>query len=177
MVFDLDPDPGLGFADVTAAACDLRDRLEALGLPSWPLLSGGKGVHVVVPLRRVAGWDTVKLYARIFATLLASEEPDRFVATMSKAKRKGRIFIDWLRNERGATAIAPYSLRARAGAPVAVPVHWDDLRGYDSAQVFDLPRVQAGDIPDPELPDPGSLTEPRISALEAALAAAQEADD
>ncbi|ATI41803.1 DNA ligase D [Pacificitalea manganoxidans] len=177
MVFDLDPDPGLGFADVTAAASDLRDRLEALGLPSWPLLSGGKGVHVVVPLRRVAGWDTVKLYARIFATLLASEEPDRFVATMSKAKRKGRIFIDWLRNERGATAIAPYSLRARAGAPVAVPVRWDDLRGYDSAQVFDLPRVQAGDIPDPELPDPGSLTEPRISALEAALATAQEADD
>ncbi|OYX25723.1 MAG: DNA ligase D [Rhodobacterales bacterium 32-66-7] len=127
IVFDLDPDEGLAFSAVREAAVDLRDRLEKMGLASVPMLSGGKGIHVIVPLRPAADWATVKLFSRTVAVLLADASPDRFVATMSKAKRKGLIFIDWLRNERGATAIAPYALRARPGARVAVPVTWGEL--------------------------------------------------
>ena len=100
---------------------------------SFPLLSGGKGVHVVVPLRPEAEWPAVKDFADRFARAMAGAEPDRFVAVMAKAKRKGRIFIDWLRNQRGATAIMPYSARARSGAPVAVPVSWTELRDIDTA--------------------------------------------
>ena len=127
MVFDLDPDPSVGFADVRRAAFDIRDRLSDLDLPSHAVATGGKGVHVVVALRRTASWETVKGFARTFATVLSEKEPGRFTATMSKARRKDRIFIDWLRNERGATAIAPFSVRARPGARVAVPVGWEEL--------------------------------------------------
>lgn len=133
MVFDLDPDEGLGFAETRAAAAHLHDRLAELGLASFPMLSGGKGVHVVVPLRPAAEWPAVKDFAHRFAQALATAEPDRFVATMAKAKRKGRIFIDWLRNQRGATAILPYSARARAGARVAAPLSWSELRETDDA--------------------------------------------
>ena len=133
MVFDLDPDEGLDFADTKRAAEHLKEQLAELGLTSFPLLSGGKGVHVVVPLRPQAEWPAVKDFASRFAQALAQAEPDRFVAQMAKAKRKGRIFIDWLRNQRGATAIMPYSARARAGAPVAAPVSWTELRDLDTA--------------------------------------------
>jgi len=132
MVFDLDPDEGLGFAEVKKAAEHLRDRLGDLGLASFPLLSGGKGVHVVVPLTPQAEWPAVKDFADRFARALAQAEPDRFVAVMTKAKRKNRIFIDWLRNQRGATAVLPYSARAREGAPVAAPVSWTELRDLDT---------------------------------------------
>jgi len=127
LVFDLDPDESLDFARVKAAARQVRDGLDACGLQSAAMMTGGKGIHVVVPLRRISGWDRVKDFARTFAQTLAERDPDAFTATMSKSKRKGRIFIDWLRNERGATAIAPYSLRARPGAAVAVPVSWEEL--------------------------------------------------
>jgi len=127
LVFDLDPDESLEFARVKAAARQVRDGLDACGLQSAAMMTGGKGIHVVVPLRRISGWDRVKDFARTFAQTLAERDPDAFTATMSKSKRKGRIFIDWLRNERGATAIAPYSLRARPGAAVAVPVSWEEL--------------------------------------------------
>ena len=136
LVFDLDPDVGIGFDGVRTAAADLRDRLAEVGLESWPLVTGGKGVHVVVPLRRSAGWEEVKGFAKAFARMMVAAEPDRFIATMSKAKRKGKIFVDWLRNERGATAIAPYSTRARAGAPVALPVSWDELSRLKAANLF-----------------------------------------
>src|SRR5262249_51403374 len=98
--------------------------------------TGGKGIHVVAPLARKQDWPVVKGFAKGFATRLADNEPDRFVATMSKARRKGRIFIDWLRNERGATAIAPYSLRARPNAPVAMPLSWKQLASVERANAF-----------------------------------------
>lgn len=138
MVFDLDPDEGLGFADTKKAAAFLRDRLSDLGLVSFAMLSGGKGVHVVVPLRPDADWPRVKDFASRFAQALGTAEPERFVATMSKAKRKGRIFIDWLRNQRGATAVLPYVVRARPGAPVAAPVTWTELVDIESAARFTL---------------------------------------
>ncbi len=133
LVFDLDPDEGLGFDIVKKAAADLKEHLAELGLTSFPMLTGGKGVHVIVPLKPDAEWPAVKDFADRFARALAEAEPDRFVATMSKAKRKGRIFIDWLRNQRGSTAIMPYAARARSGAPVAAPVTWSELRDLDRA--------------------------------------------
>jgi bifunctional non-homologous end joining protein LigD len=132
MIFDLDPDAGLGFAEVRKAALHLRDRLSELGLVSFAMLSGGKGVHVVVPLSPGHSWDAHKDFAHRFAEALSLEAPERFLATMSKAKRKGKIFIDWLRNQRGATAVVPYSARARAGAGVAAPVGWDELNEIES---------------------------------------------
>ncbi len=141
LVFDLDPDEGLGFAEVKRAAEDIKRHLADIGLTSYPLLSGGKGVHVVVPLRPQAEWPQVKSFADRFAQALAQGQPERFTATMSKAKRKGRIFIDWLRNQRGSTAVLPYVVRARPGAPVAAPVSWSELKDIDAASHFTLADV------------------------------------
>ncbi|WP_370191372.1 DNA ligase D [Qipengyuania sp.] len=138
MIFDLDPDEGLGFDEVKQAARDIRSRLSDLGLVSFAMLSGGKGVHVVVPLERGHSWDAHKDFARRFAEALSLAEPDRFTATMSKAKRKGKIFIDWLRNQRGSTAVLPYSARARPGAPVAVPITWNELKEMEHAHPFTI---------------------------------------
>ncbi len=138
MIFDLDPDEGMDFARVRQAAADIRDQLSGLGLVSFAMLSGGKGVHVVVPLTPGHDWETHKDFASRFAQALSAADPDRFVATMSKAKRKDRIFIDWLRNQRGSTAVLPYSARARPGAPVAVPVTWDELEGMKDAHPFGI---------------------------------------
>jgi bifunctional non-homologous end joining protein LigD len=138
LIIDLDPDEGLGFAEVKQAAQDIRDRLADLGLTTFAMLSGGKGVHVIAPLTPGHDWEVHKDFARRFAEALAMSEPDRFVATMSKAKRKGKIFIDWLRNQRGATAVVPYSARARAGAPVAVPIAWGELAGFEAANLFTI---------------------------------------
>ena len=138
IVFDLDPDEGLNFSDVKKAAHEVRDLLADIGLKSAPMLTGGKGVHVIAPLRRTAEWETVTAFARTIAAFLAERDPDRYVATMSKAKRKGKIFVDWLRNDRGSTAIAPYSIRARKGAPVAVPVRWEELVELDNSSSFDM---------------------------------------
>jgi bifunctional non-homologous end joining protein LigD len=138
MIFDLDPDEGLDFAEVKRAAADIRAQLADIGLVSFALLSGGKGVHVVVPLTPGHDWETHKDFARRFSEALAQAQPERFTATMSKAKRRGRIFIDWLRNQRGATAVVPYSARAREGAPVAVPIAWEELDGMDTAHPFGI---------------------------------------
>ncbi len=142
LVFDLDPDEGLDFGDVRSAAHDIRRTLEDLGLISFAMLSGGKGLHVVVPLTAQADWPAVKDFAQRFALALSSSEPDRFVGTMSKAKRKGRIFIDWLRNQRGATAVLPYSARARDGAPVAAPIAWDELDKVKGGNAFSVGDVE-----------------------------------
>ena len=138
MIFDLDPDEGYDFEGVKTAATDIRDRLADLGLASFAMLSGGKGVHVVVPLTPGHSWDEHKDFARRFAEALSMAEPDRFVAKMSKAKRKGKIFIDWLRNQRGSTAVLPYSARAREGASVAVPIAWGELKDMKDAHPFDI---------------------------------------
>ena len=161
LVFDLDPDVALTFADVKRGALLIRDRLKKLGLPSAPMLSGGKGVHVVVPLEPKADWPAVKAWSRAFAEMIAADQPDHYVATMSKAKRTGRIFIDWLRNQRGATAVMPFSVRAREGAGVAIPVSWAQLETIDNAGAFTaadpaavlaqaavkLPRLQRTPLP------------------------------
>ncbi|MET3600552.1 non-homologous end-joining DNA ligase [Martelella mangrovi] len=141
MVFDLDPDEGLGFAETKKAAFDLKSLLSDIGLEAYAMVTGGKGIHAVVPIRRTVGWEAFTTFARTFAHLMADAQPDRFTATMSKEKRKGRIFIDWLRNERGATAILPYSVRARSGAPVATPVAWDELKDLKSAAAFGLQNM------------------------------------
>lgn len=141
LVFDLDPDSGVGFAGVRDAARDVRDLLQAADLKSFAMVTGGKGIHVVVPLDASQDWDEVKDFAKGVATRLAETEPKRFTATMSKAKRKGRIFIDWLRNERGSTAIAPYSTRAKPEASVATPVTWTELDRIPRADAFTVPDV------------------------------------
>ena len=133
VVFDFDPDEAVDFATVKAAARDMRDRLKQLGLTSFPMATGGKGIHVVVPLTPKHDWDDIKAFAEAMARLMAAEEPDLYLAEASKARRKGRIFIDYLRNGRGATAIAPYSTRARPGAPVAWPLSWNELTRLKSA--------------------------------------------
>ncbi len=138
MVFDLDPDEGLDFGDVNRAACDIRARLADIGLTSFAMLSGGKGVHVVVPLSPGHDWGMHKDFSRRFAEALSMAEPERFTANMSKAKRKGRIFIDYLRNQRGATAVLPYSARARPGATVAVPISWNELDEIEDAHPFSI---------------------------------------
>ncbi len=127
LIFDLDPDPGVDWKTVKASARELRDRLGELGLTSFPRLTGGKGVHVVVPIAPKYPWPQARAFCEAFAETLSTQAPDRYVATMSKAKREGKIFIDWLRNGRGATAIASWSLRARPGATVAMPVTWEEL--------------------------------------------------
>ena len=138
MIFDLDPDEGLDFDKVVSAAKFLHDQLAEIGLVTFPMLTGGKGVHVVVPLTAGHDWEVHKDFARRFAEALSTAQPDRFVATMSKAKRKGRIFIDWLRNQRGSTAILPYSARARPGAPVAVPLSWGELEDHENAHSISI---------------------------------------
>jgi bifunctional non-homologous end joining protein LigD len=143
IVFDLDPDVGLDFALVKKAARDLKTHLGDMGLQTFPMLTGGKGIHVVVPLTPQAKWPEVKDFAQRFALALAEAEPERFTAALSKAKRTGRIFIDYLRNQRGATAIMPYSARAREGAPVAAPINWEELDEMKSGARF---CVRDGDL-------------------------------
>ena len=131
LVFDLDPDEGLDFKAVKAAAFDFRKLLDGVGLKTFPMLTGGKGVHVIAPLTPGAEWPEVKGFALRFAGAVAAGAPDRFTAALSKAKRGGKIFVDYLRNQRGATAVMPYSVRARPNAPVAAPLSWDELRDID----------------------------------------------
>jgi bifunctional non-homologous end joining protein LigD len=141
MVFDLDPGPGVEWNQVKAAARDLRSRLRAAGLESYLRLSGGKGLHLVVPIAPGPGWDEVKDFCGTFAQAMAERAPDKYVATMSKAKRKGVIFIDWLRNARGATSVCSWSLRARDHATVAMPLRWEELAKVNSPGMYTLERA------------------------------------
>jgi bifunctional non-homologous end joining protein LigD len=150
IIFDIDPDEGLDFNYTREAAKSFRDRLADMGLKTYPMVTGGKGIHVIAPLQPTLGWTEVKAFCRGFAELVAEEEPDRFTANIRKNTRKGRMFVDYLRNERGSTAVAPFSTRARVGAPCAVPVTWDEIETLEHANSFSLPQAAAkAQEPDP----------------------------
>ena len=127
LIFDFDPDDAVTWDTLVESVGVLRKLLDELQLPAFIKTTGGKGLHVVVPIRPTIDWDTAKRFTRAVPEMMVQAFPDRFVATVSKARRKGRIFIDYLRNAEGSTAIAPYALRARAHAPVAMPITWDEL--------------------------------------------------
>jgi bifunctional non-homologous end joining protein LigD len=143
VVLDLDPAEGLAWREVVDAALLLRARLAASGLTSFVRLTGGKGLHVVAPLLPGARWSALKEFVRAIVDELVAAEPQRFTASASRARRTGKIFVDYLRNERGATAIASYSPRARAGAPIALPIAWEDLDRSARAP----PRYGLRDVP------------------------------
>jgi bifunctional non-homologous end joining protein LigD len=135
MVFDLDPGEGVSWKDIVAGARETRERLEALKLKSFVKLSGGKGVHVVVPIQGV-DWDAAKNFTQRVALAMATDNPQRYVGKMTKSLRKGKIFIDYFRNSREATSVAPYSTRARPGATVSAPLSWEQLGRSKSAAEF-----------------------------------------
>jgi bifunctional non-homologous end joining protein LigD len=151
IVFDLDPDVGLPFANVVAAALDLRDELAKMGLVTFVKTTGGKGLHVVVPLTPKDDWQVVTAFATAVAEGMVKREPKKYVATMTKAARAGKIFVDHFRNARGATAILPYSPRARTGAPVALPVTWKELPTIDpqALTILTVPELLARRRVDP----------------------------
>lgn len=127
ITMDLDPGEETDWADIVAAAVEMRERLSRSGLDSFLKTTGGKGLHVVAPLRGAAPWPAVKAFAKSLADRMEADDPGRYVAKASKEARRGRVFVDYLRNGRGATAVAAYSSRARAGATVALPIGWDAL--------------------------------------------------
>ena len=152
LTFDLDPGPGVPWIRVVEAAFVVREALDELGLASFVKTTGGKGLHVVVPLERTAGWDEAKAFSRALVERVARREPRRYTTNASKAERGGKIYLDYLRNSRGATAVAPYSPRARSGAPVSTPVRWDELSPAlksDRYTVKSIPRRLAALSEDP----------------------------
>jgi bifunctional non-homologous end joining protein LigD len=128
MIFDLDPDAAIDWKTLSAAAAEVRQRLKKLGLESFLKTTGGNGLHVVVPIRATNPWPAVKEFAHNLVLAMEKDAPDRYLTKMTKAARKGKIYLDYLRNERGATSIAPYSPRARSGVPVALPLKWEELK-------------------------------------------------
>ena len=141
IIFDLDPGEGLAFADVVTAAREVRAMLESMKLTSFLKTTGGKGLHLVVPIVRRYDWQEVKTFAKRAAEKLAKENPERYLIRMSKAERRGRILIDYLRNDPTSTAIAPYSTRSREGAPVATPLAWDELNEKLDPKAFNEKTV------------------------------------
>ncbi len=143
MVFDLDPDEAVPFDAVKLGALDLRKRLKKLGLESFVKCTGGKGLHVTVPLAGKDSWEDVRAFSEKLSHQMVGDVPEAYIATMSKAKRHGKIFIDYFRNNYTASAIADYAVRARPGAPVAVPLQWAELKKLKSAHEFTLENTLA----------------------------------
>ncbi len=142
LILDLDPGPGVGWKTLRDGATRVRELLDAAALQSWVKLSGGKGVHITVPLDRRITWRQLSDFAKLIAGRLVHDHPTTFVDVAAKDRRNRRIFVDWMRNSRGATAAAPWSVRARKGAPVSVPLAWDDLSQIDGADVMTVPVVR-----------------------------------
>jgi bifunctional non-homologous end joining protein LigD len=140
--FDLDPGPDVPWESVVQAARDLRGRLRRLGLDSFPKTTGGKGLHVVVPFQASVGWKELKAFAKIMADTLARDDPGRFTSSLAKSRRVGKIFIDYLRNGRGATAVAAYSPRARPHAPISMPLAWEELTPALRPEAYTVTRIQ-----------------------------------
>ncbi|MGA3303992.1 MAG: DNA ligase D [Methylovirgula sp.] len=143
IIMDLDPGEGVAWRDVIAAAKDVKQRFADFGLASFVKTTGGKGLHVVAPLKPSAGWEEVKNFSRDIAQSMAADSPESYVATITKSKRHGKILIDYLRNGRGATAVAPYSTRARPGAPVSMPLGWSELTPEIGPAYFTLANAPA----------------------------------
>ena len=143
IIFDLDPDEGLGFGDVIAAALEVRERLHAIHLESFVKTTGGKGLHVVVPVEPVTEWRAAKAFAKQLSEQMAADAPEHYLTKISKAERVGRIFIDYLRNDPTSTAVGPYSTRSRPGAPVALPIEWEALNDALDPGAFTLETVPA----------------------------------
>jgi bifunctional non-homologous end joining protein LigD len=141
IIFDLDPGPEVAWSAVVEGALTLRGILGELGLESFCKTTGGKGLHVVLPIARKSSWEEVKGFSRTAAEFLARMNPARYVVNMSKAQRSGKIFVDYLRNERGSTAVAPFSTRARSGAPVATPISWRELPKLSGANAFTIANL------------------------------------
>jgi bifunctional non-homologous end joining protein LigD len=141
LTFDLDPDPSVSWAQVIEAAHLMKTLLGELGLVSFLKTTGGKGLHIVTPIQRTYGWEEVKAFAKLVADHLVATIPQRFTSNMAKRARKGKIFIDYLRNTRGATAIAAYSTRAKPGAPVSVPIEWEELSEALPSDYFTVRNV------------------------------------
>ncbi len=142
LVFDLDPDPELKWARVVESARQIRDFLQELGLESFLKTTGGKGLHIVVPIDRRHRWDEAKAFCRLVADTIVSTSPGLYTANVAKAARRNKIFIDYLRNDRGATTIVPYSTRARPGATVTTPLTWRELSSEITSDHFNLKNVQ-----------------------------------
>lgn len=143
ITFDLDPDSKSQWDDVLEGAHILRDRLDECGLESFVKTTGGKGLHVSAPIERRTSWDEVKAFAKGVATRMAKDEPKRFLATSSKEKRTGKVYVDYLRNARGATAVAAYTLRARKGAPASTPVRWDEVNSKLQPDAYTMENLPA----------------------------------
>lgn len=138
LVFDLDPGPGVEWRAIVEGALRIRDFLQNQNIRSFVKTSGGKGLHVVAPIEPLLTWAQLKNYSQAVAKKLADEMPETFTVNARKVKRSGKIFLDYMRNARGATWVAPFSTRALKGCPVSVPVHWDELKQLSSAQHFNL---------------------------------------
>ncbi len=152
MIFDLDPDPEVPWSGVVEGAAEVRDRMTELGLQSFLKTTGGKGLHVVIPMQRRYGWATIKAFARAVAESMAGDNPDRYIANMSKEKRKGRIFVDYLRNDLTSTAVSAWSARARPGATVSTLLDWSELSVELKPSAFTIetvPERLAGQKRDP----------------------------
>jgi bifunctional non-homologous end joining protein LigD len=152
LIFDFDPGDGTGWKDVVDAAEFLRALLGDLGLEAFAKTTGGKGLHVVFPIRPTLEWEDAKAFAKGVADRMVKQFPDRYIARLAKSERKGKIFIDYLRNAEGATAIAPYSMRARHNAPVSMPVAWNELGKdvrFDYFNVRNAPARLARPAQDP----------------------------